>query len=66
MLRSAIGIAFTLILSIPSVVYRARIEDRLLRNKFGQEWENYAGKVGFLFPRLHKRTKKIANDLLSH
>jgi len=53
--RSVIGIVFTLTLSIPSVVYRARIEDELLRGEFGEEWENYANEVGFLFP---KKTKK--------
>ena len=55
--RSIIGIVFTFALSIPSVVYRARIEDELLRKKFGEEWENYADKVGFLFPKLRKQRK---------
>jgi len=54
MFRSGIGIVFTFTLSIPSTVFRARIEDRLLRKKFGREWENYAVKVGFLFPKLKK------------
>ena len=54
MFRSVLGTVFTLVLSIPSVVYRAKIEDELLRNKFHEEWENYAGRVGFLFPRLRK------------
>lgn len=57
LLRSATGIVFTFTLSIPSVVYRAKIEDELLRNKFSEEWENYADKVGLLFPRLRKRRK---------
>ena len=54
MFRSILGVFFTLVLSIPSVVYRARIEDRLLRKKFGSEWEEYAEKVGFLFPKLRR------------
>jgi len=54
MFRSEIGIAFSFTLSIPSTVFRARVEDRLLRKKFGREWENYADKVGFLFPKLKK------------
>ena len=58
MFRSIIGIVFTLILSIPSVVYRARIEEELLKNKFGEEWENYADKVGFLFPSFRRQRKK--------
>ena len=36
MLKSALGIAFTFALSIPSVVYRGKIEDALLRRKFGE------------------------------
>ena len=55
MFKSVIGIAFTLGLSVPSVVYRARVEDRLLRNKFGEEWEDYAGKVGFLLPKFRRQ-----------
>ena len=57
MFRSVMGLLFTFVLSIPSMVYRAKIEDGLLRNKFGEEWENHANKVGFLFPRLRKRRK---------
>jgi len=52
---SLMGIILTLALSIPSVVYRARVEDRLLRKKFGKEWEEYAEKVGFLLPRPRRR-----------
>jgi len=59
MFRSFAGIVFTLAISIPSVVYRARIEDQLLRNKFGEEWENYADKVGFLFPRFRRKRKNV-------
>jgi len=55
MFRSFIGIVVSLVLSIPSVVYRARIEDKLLRNKFGEEWDKYADKVGFLFPNFRKK-----------
>lgn len=58
MFRSVMGIVFTLVSSIPSVVYRARIEEGLLKNKFGEEWENYADKVGFLFPRFRRQRKK--------
>ena len=51
-LRSAVGIIFTATLSIPALIYRAKIEDRLLRNRFGREWEDYANRVGFLFLKL--------------
>jgi len=59
MFRSVTGIVFTLALLIPSVVYRAKIEDGLLRTKFGEEWENYADKVGFLFPRFRRQRKNV-------
>ncbi len=51
MLGSTIGVAFTVFLSIPSAVYRARVEDRLLKEKFGEQWERYAERVGFILPR---------------
>ena len=52
MLGSLIACAFTFLLSIPSVVYRAKVEDELLRRKFGKQWEDYAKEVGFLLPRV--------------
>jgi len=58
MFRSVVGGVFTLTLSIPSTVYRAIVEDRLLRKKFGKEWENYVEKVGFLFPKLKQSKQK--------
>ena len=51
MFRSVIGVVFTLVVSIPSAVYRGKMEDKLLQDKFGEEWENYADKVGFLLPK---------------
>jgi len=55
MFRTILGVFFTLTLSIPSVVYRGSVEDRLLKKKFGKEWEKYAHRVGFLFPRSKRR-----------
>jgi protein-S-isoprenylcysteine O-methyltransferase Ste14 len=54
MLRSVIGVVFTLIVLIPSAVYRGKIEDKLLQDKFGEEWRKYADKVGFLLPKLRR------------
>ena len=51
MSRGIAGVIFTLIVTIPAVIYRARAEDELLRNKFGKEWDDYAARVGFLLPR---------------
>jgi protein-S-isoprenylcysteine O-methyltransferase Ste14 len=52
---SVLGVAFTFLLSIPSVSYRARVEDRLLKERFGEEGENYSERVGFLLPKLGRR-----------
>jgi protein-S-isoprenylcysteine O-methyltransferase Ste14 len=52
-------VAHTLFLSIPSVVYRARVEDRLLREKFGAEWVAYAERVGFLIPKLMRDKSRM-------
>jgi len=53
--RSILGVFFTLTISIPSVVYRGRVEDELLKKKFGKEWKNYAEQVGFLSPKFRKQ-----------
>jgi len=58
MFRSIMGLAFTIFLSIPSAVYRARVEDKLLEDKFGKEWENYAKDTGFLFPKIKSLRKQ--------
>jgi len=42
-------------ISIPSAIYRAKIEDKLLREKFGDKWGNYAEQVGFLLPKIRAR-----------
>ena len=48
---SIIGTVLTFGFSIPSVIYRGKAEDRELREKFGDKWERYSEKVGFLFPK---------------
>jgi len=62
MFRSFLGIIFTIVLSIPSLVYRAKIEDELLRKKFGEEWEKYSEGVGFLFPKIKRRRHKRSTE----
>ncbi|MCW3979721.1 MAG: isoprenylcysteine carboxylmethyltransferase family protein [Candidatus Bathyarchaeota archaeon] len=59
---SILGVAFTVFLSIPSAVYRARVEDRLLREKFGEVWEDYAERVGFLLPKLPRKGKESSSE----
>ncbi|MCP8304745.1 MAG: isoprenylcysteine carboxylmethyltransferase family protein [archaeon] len=57
MFGSLFGLIVTITLSIPSSVYRARMEDRLLKKRFGKEWEEYAERVGLLFPRLRRKNE---------
>jgi len=52
LLGSLIGLAFTLAVSIPNAVYRGKVEDRFLSERFGKEWSDYAKKVGFILPKL--------------
>jgi protein-S-isoprenylcysteine O-methyltransferase Ste14 len=58
MFRSIVGVIVTLILSIPSVIYRGKVEDRLLRKRFREEWGNYARNTGFFFPQLGRQGTK--------
>jgi len=51
MFWSVLGVTSTLFLSIPSTVFRTRVEDMLLREKFGEQWENYAEKVASISQR---------------
>lgn len=39
MFWSVPDVVFTLFLSIPFTVYRVKLEDRQLREKFGEQWE---------------------------
>ncbi len=43
---------FFLAFSLPSLVYLAQKEDKVLENKFVEEWEKDAAEVGFLIPEL--------------
>lgn len=49
--RSALGLVFTLLVPIPGIVYRAKVEDMLLREEFGEEWNRYADEVGIPPPK---------------
>lgn len=45
-------IAGTVLVTCPSLVVRARAEERLLRRRFGSAYESYAKRVGMLVPLL--------------
>lgn len=55
-MSATLPFAFTCVLAIPSAVYRAKREGALLRERFGDEWTQYADAVGFMFPTLATST----------
>jgi protein-S-isoprenylcysteine O-methyltransferase Ste14 len=52
MLRSIWGIIGVFVFFLPSVVYRAQLEEQALAGKFGIYWEEYVVKTTFLVPLL--------------
>jgi protein-S-isoprenylcysteine O-methyltransferase Ste14 len=57
LLGSIIGIVYTVVISIPTAIYRGKAEERSLKTRFGEEWDNYADKVGFLLPKFREHQK---------
>lgn len=53
-LRSWAGLIGVFLLFLPSEIYRARLEDKALFRKFGNEWMNYAAQTGFMLPLIGK------------
>jgi protein-S-isoprenylcysteine O-methyltransferase Ste14 len=45
LLRSALGILFTLVAFLPSMVWRARLEEQALARHFDQAWKDYVNSV---------------------
>ena len=45
-------IAGTILVTYPALYYRARVEERLLRDRFGAAYDEYARRVGMLVPLL--------------
>jgi protein-S-isoprenylcysteine O-methyltransferase Ste14 len=45
LLRSALGILFTLVVFLPSMIWRARLEEQALARHFGQVWKDYVNSV---------------------
>jgi len=43
--RSALAMLFTVVGFLPSLVWRARLEERALARRFGRAWEEYAASV---------------------
>jgi protein-S-isoprenylcysteine O-methyltransferase Ste14 len=53
-LRSGLGMIGTLLLFLPTEIYRARQEDEALARRFGGEWRDYASQTGFMLPFIGK------------
>ena len=49
-LRSWPGLMCVFLLFLPSELYRAKLEDRALLQKFGETWKGYARRTGFILP----------------
>ena len=45
LLRSVLGILFTLVAFLPSMVWRARLEEQALAQRFGDAWKDYVESV---------------------
>jgi len=45
LMRSALGILVTLFAFLPSMIWRAHLEEQALARRFGQAWEEYAESV---------------------
>ena len=48
--RSWLGMIAALTLFLPIEIYRAKLEEKVLTEKFGSEWDNYVSQTGFIFP----------------
>lgn len=55
-LRSWLGLIGVFVLFLPSEIYRAKLEEKALRRKFGAEWEKYVAQTGFIVPLIGKQT----------
>lgn len=45
LLGSALGILLTLVAFLPSMVWRARLEEQALAQRFGEAWKDHAESV---------------------
>ena len=52
--RSVVGLAVVALVFLPAEIHRARLEERALRQRFGERWQEYASEVGFFVPGVGK------------
>jgi len=55
-LESWVGVLAVLIFFLPSEIYRAKLEEKVLSDMFKEEWENYKKETGFII-KLGKKHK---------
>ncbi|NPV78369.1 MAG: isoprenylcysteine carboxylmethyltransferase family protein [Anaerolineae bacterium] len=48
---SLVGVASVLLLLLPGILYRVRLEEQILSNRFPMEYKQYARKTGCLIPK---------------
>lgn len=53
-MRSYFGLIGVFLLFLPSEIYRAKFEEKALKSKFGNEWEDYTALTGFILPYVKK------------
>ena len=51
--RSLLGLALTVLGFLPAAVHRARLEERALEAKHGDEWRAYRDRTRFLIPGIY-------------
>jgi protein-S-isoprenylcysteine O-methyltransferase Ste14 len=56
-LKSWPGILSVFIFFLPSVIYRARLEEKALAQKFGKEWQEYVKTTNFAIPFVRSKHK---------
>jgi protein-S-isoprenylcysteine O-methyltransferase Ste14 len=49
---SLVGITSALLLLLPGLLYRLRLEEKFLADRFPMEYQHYAQKTGCLFPKV--------------
>lgn len=52
--RSVVGLVVVGLVFLPAEIHRARLEERALRQRFGERWQEYASEVGFFIPGVGK------------
>jgi protein-S-isoprenylcysteine O-methyltransferase Ste14 len=52
-LRSWLGIGVSILVFLPSAIWRARLEEAALSSKFGEEWIAYQKRTHFLLPFIY-------------